>query len=30
MADTTRPAAKLEMKQKASKNLVRQTKFIKI
>ena len=30
MADTTRPAAKLEMKKKAATNLVRQHKFIKI
>ena len=30
MADYTRPAAKLELKYKAPKHLVRQTKFIKI
>ena len=30
MADTSRMAAKLELKYKAPKSLVRQTKFIKI
>ena len=30
MADTSRMAAKLELKYKAPKNLVRHTKFIKI